>query len=98
MVLPANVRPYQRTAEFTEVTVPRALLEAHTTKQGVWALIHVLEGRLAYWIEDRRRPRSATVLTAQTPPGVAEPTIRHGVKPLGPVRFYVEFHRREKTS
>jgi hypothetical protein len=50
MVLPANVRPYQRTPEFSEVTVPRALLEARTTKQG------------------------------------------------GPVRFYVEFHRRDETS
>jgi tellurite resistance-related uncharacterized protein len=96
MVLPADVRPYQRTPEFTEATVPRALLKAHTTKQGVWALIHVLEEQLAYLIEDRRRPRSEMMLTAQTPPGVVEPTIRHAVEPRGPVRFYVEFHRRER--
>jgi len=97
MTLPANVRPYRRTPEFTEATVPQALLKAHTTKDGAWALIHVLEGRLAYRIEDSHRPVSETVLTAQTPPGVIEPTIRHAVEPLGPVRFYVEFHRREEA-
>ena len=97
MTLPANVRPYRRTPEFTEATVPQALLKAHTTKEGAWALIHVLEGRLAYRIEDPRRSASETVLTARTPPGVVEPTILHAVEPLGPVRFYVEFHRREET-
>ncbi len=89
------MRPYSRTPEFTEATVPAGLLAAHTTKEGAWALIHVLDGRLAYRIEDPRRDASETVLTAQTPPGVVEPTIRHSVAPLGPVRFYVEFHRRE---
>jgi tellurite resistance-related uncharacterized protein len=97
MTLPPNVRPYRRTPEFTEATVPQALLKAHTTKDGAWALIHVLEGRLAYRIEDSRRPISETVLTTQTPPGVIEPTIRHAVEPLGSVRFYVEFHRREEA-
>lgn len=96
-MLPADVRPYSRTREFTEDTVPAALLGAHTTKEGAWALIHVLEGRLVYRIEDPRREASETILTGQTPPGVVEPTIRHSVAPLGPVRFYVEFHRREKA-
>lgn len=95
MALPADVRSYARTPEFTEASVPKALLNAHTTKAGAWALIHVLEGSLAYRIEDPRRPVSETVLTAQTPPGVVEPTILHAVEPLGPVRFYVEFHRRD---
>ena len=93
MTLPADVRPYRRTDVFTEATVPGALLKAHTTKEGAWALIHVLEGRLAYRIEDPRRPVSEAVLTPETPPGVIEPTILHCVEPLGSVRFYVEFHR-----
>ncbi len=95
MVLPPDVTPYRRTAEFTEATVPRGLLRAHTTKVGAWGVIHVMEGRLAYRIIDPRRPGSDTVLTPDTPPGVVEPTILHEVEPLGPVRFYVEFHRRE---
>jgi len=95
MTLPATVRPYRRTEVFTEATVPAGLLKAHTTKEGAWALIHVLEGRLAYRVEDPRRLASKAVLSPDGPPGVIEPTILHRVEPLGPVRFYVEFHRAE---
>ncbi len=93
--LPQRVRPYRRTDVFTETTTPAALRKAHTTKAGAWALIHVLEGRLAYSIVDPRRPATETVLTPTDPPGVIEPTILHAVEPLGPVRFYVEFHKLE---
>jgi hemoglobin len=95
--LPRSVRPYRRTPDFTEQTVPAALLKAHTTKDGVWGLIHVLEGRLAYRIEDPRRPSDASVLVPGAAPGVVEPTILHAIEPLGPVRFFVEFHRREEA-
>jgi len=92
MTLPPGARPYKRTPEFTEASTPPGLLRAHDTKAGVWGLIHVLEGRLAYRITDPRRPASETILTAQDGPGVVEPTVRHEVEPLGRVRFYVEFH------
>lgn len=95
---PADAKPYSRTPDFTEATVPPGLLKAHTTKAGAWALIHVLEGRLAYRVCDPRRPASRRVLTPDAPPGVVEPTILHEVEPLGPVRFYVEFHRRDERD
>ncbi len=98
MELPETARPYRRTDEFTEATVPAGLLRAHTTKTGSWALIHVLEGQLAYRIVDPRRPASETILTPEAAPGVVEPTILHEVQPLGPVRFYVEFHRLEEPA
>jgi tellurite resistance-related uncharacterized protein len=98
MALPSNVSPYRRTPEFTAGTVPAGLLKAHTTKDGAWALIHVLEGRLAYRILDPRRAPSDVILTPDTPPGVVEPTILHEVEPLGPVRFYVEFHRTPEAT
>lgn len=91
--LPDDVRPYHRTPEFTEATVPEGLLRAHTTKAGTWGLIHVLAGELTYRIEDPRRPPSTVVLTPEGPPGVVEPTILHAVTPGETVRFYVEFHR-----
>ena len=94
MSLPQDVQPYRKTDVFTQATVPAGLLRAHTTKEGAWALIHVLKGRLAYRIKDPRRPASAVVLTPGGPPGVVEPTILHDVEPLGDVRFFVEFHRR----
>lgn len=94
MTLPGDVKPYRRTEVFTEATVPGGLLKAHSTKDGAWALIHVLEGRLAYRIDDPRRPATETMLSPERAPGVVEPTILHSVAPQGPVRFYVEFHRR----
>lgn len=97
-MLPPDLVPYRRTAEFTESTVPPGLLRAHTTKVGAWGLIHVLEGRLAYRITDPRKPASETILTAESPPGVIEPTVLHEVEPLGPVRFYVEFLRAPEAA
>lgn len=91
--LPPTVAPYKRTAEFTEATVPAGLLKAHSTKAGVWGLIHVLEGELVYRITDPGRAASTSVLTPSGPPGVVEPGVLHEVEPKGPVRFYVEFHR-----
>ena len=90
--LPAGASPYRRTDTFTEETVPAALRRSHSTKDGVWGLIHVLEGRLANRIRDPRRLAHETVLEPGAP-GAVEPTILHEVEPLGPVRFYVEFHR-----
>lgn len=91
--LPAGLVPYRRTGDFTEATIPKGLLSAHSTKEGVWGLIHVLEGRLRYSIEDARREPSETELTPTTPPGVVEPTIVHSVSPVEAVRFFVEFYR-----
>jgi len=88
-----DLTPYKRTAEFTEASVPAGLLRAHSTKDGVWGRIHVLEGRLAYRVADPRRPPSEQILTPGAEPGLIEPTILHEVEPLGAVRFYVEFLR-----
>ena len=49
--LPDDYVAYRRTAEFTETTVPAGLRQRHTTKRGVWALIHVVRGRLAYHVD-----------------------------------------------
>lgn len=90
---PDGLAPYRRTGDFTEASVPPALLSDHATKAGVWGLIHVEAGRLRYRITDSRRPASEIVLTVDGPPGVVEPTILHHVEPLGAVRFHVAFHR-----
>jgi tellurite resistance-related uncharacterized protein len=54
----------------------------------VWALITILEGRLRFRHID---PPSEVVLDPNTP-GVVAPEEPHEVEPLGPVRFFVEFH------
>lgn len=98
MALPPGLEAYRRTADFTETTVPAGLLADHTTKDGTWGLIHIAEGRLRYRVTAPRRAPLDVVLSADQPPGVIEPTIRHHVEPLGPVRFHVEFWRAKADT
>lgn len=87
--LPDNVVAYKKTPEFDENSVPNGLLNNHQTKEGVWGKIVLLEGKLLYTINE---PKEEIYLDANNF-GVVEPTVYHQVKPLGKVRFYVEFYR-----
>ncbi len=88
--LPKNVAPYKRTPEFTEDSIPKGLLHEHSTKELVWGKIVVLEGKLQYTINE---PEREVIILDEHNYGVVEPNVRHEVKPLGKVLFYVEFHR-----
>jgi tellurite resistance-related uncharacterized protein len=91
--LPAGLEAYRRTPEFNEASVPAGLLQAHSTKAGVWGLIRVVEGQLLYRVTDHRRVARERLLGAFDAPGVVEPEILHQVEPKGSVRFFVEFFR-----
>lgn len=88
--LPDEVQPYKQSREFTQDSVPAALLRAHTTKEGTWGLIQVTQGQLLYRILEPS-VQEHTLHPGQ--PGVVEPTVPHEVQPLGEVRFRVIFHR-----
>lgn len=88
--LPESVIAYKRTPEFDENSVPNGLLKSHQTKDGVWGKIVVLDGRLQYTILE---PEQEVVLLDADNHGVVEPTVLHEVKPVGKVKFYVEFYR-----
>jgi tellurite resistance-related uncharacterized protein len=90
--LPLQAVSYRRTAEFSDSTIPAALLRCHTTKPGVWACIHVVEGSLRYRILE---PAPTEYVLSPENPGVVEPEAPHQVEPIGRVRFYVEFFREE---
>lgn len=89
--LPDGLIAYKRTPIFDQDSLPAGLRREHRTKENVWALIHVLEGRLLYRILS---PPSEQELTPGTP-GVVQPQQPHEVQPLGAVRFFVEFHAAE---
>ena len=88
--LPLNLIAYHKTPMFTQDTVPNALLNRHTTKEGRWAKIWVTSGQLCYRIL-ADIPEEYTL----TPdfPGIVEPQVPHQIEPLGSVAFYVEFYR-----
>ncbi len=89
IALPDGVTAYKQTTQFTEVTVPQGLLNDHATKDGVWGVIHVVQGKLRYVVPGRDVD---TVLTPTTR-GIIMPTEIHRVEPIGQVSFFVEFYR-----
>ncbi len=86
--LPTNVIPYSRTSIFTQDSVPSGLLKNHNTKKNVWAVIHVVKGKLQYNIEN-----DISITLEPGMQGVIEPEILHSVTPLGEVEFFVEFYK-----
>jgi tellurite resistance-related uncharacterized protein len=64
----------------------------HSTKPGVWGLIHVARGRLRYVVEP---PLARDEIITPARPGVIVPEVLHRVVPEDGVTFFVEFHRRE---
>ncbi len=89
-ILPQDVVAYKQTPVFTEDSVPRGLLRDHNTREGVWGKIVILEGTLEYRIQE---PDLEVIELSPDKFGVVEPKIKHHIKPLGSVRFYVEFYR-----
>lgn len=85
--LPADAVAYKRTPSFHTNSIPERLLKDHATKPGTWALIHVLKGRLLYFIPSRQ---FETVLIPGFP-GVIAPEVLHRVRPLSDVEFFIEF-------
>jgi tellurite resistance-related uncharacterized protein len=93
--LPEGAEPYKRTPTFTAHTVPAGLLKQHTTKEGGWAKIVVLQGRLLYRILS---PESREYCLSPDVHGVVEPSVPHEVQPQGEVEFYVEFYRAPTSA
>jgi tellurite resistance-related uncharacterized protein len=87
---PPALEAYRQTPVFDESSIPAGLLRRHTTKSGVWARIHVLEGELLFRFLEPT-PRELRLTPARV--GEVEPEVPHEVAVCGPVRFFVEFLR-----
>lgn len=89
--LPTEVTKFFETKVFDETTVPRGLLADHTTKAGSWGLLVVRAGVLDYVV-----PGTGTELPVAAGQAVViEPELPHHVSLRGPVRFQVQFYRRD---
>ena len=80
--------PYRSTPIFDQDTLPKALRVRHDTKEGVWGLIRVLEGRVRLICLD---PPSEAILTPDHP-GLVLPRQPHFVQPIGPMKMQVDFY------
>ena len=88
--IPQSAVFYKSTAVFTQDSVPAALQRDHTTAQGVWGRIVVLEGSLAYHVIE---PTPEVHALSPGIDGVVEPTMRHHIELMGSVRLRIDFYR-----
>lgn len=89
--MPASFVAYKRTPEFTAETTPEGLRKHHSTKPGVWALLHVVAGEVRYVVEP---PLAREQIVTPVAPAVIVAEVLHHVEPAKSARFFVEFHRR----
>ena len=87
-------RPYKITPVFDESTLPAGLRRVHSTKEGVWGLVRLLEGRLRLSFPETGREQ---VLRPGVP-GLLQPCEPHRVEPLSPFRMQVEFYRSDPST
>ena len=88
--LPPGLVAYSRSPDFTPATLPAKLQSAHFTKAGVWALLHVLEGKVLYQLEP---PHSGEQLVSAGECVVIESGVLHRASFVEPGRLFVEFYR-----
>ena len=86
---PEGVAAYARSPTFSARSIPENLRKSHRTRQGTWAKIVVLEGRLLYRILE---PKIREFELSPDCSGVVQPQVPHEVEALGDVQFYVEFY------
>jgi len=89
--LPGGFSAYKRTPDFTATSIPAALTANHSTKAGVWGLLHVVEGELRYIVEP---PLERDLRVVVGGPAVIVPEVLHRVVAGDGVKFFVEFYRR----
>jgi len=88
---PDGLVAYKKTPHFTEATIPKGLLNNHTTKLGTWGLIHVLDGTLAY-IHEQKGIKPINIKAGET--AAVPPCMPHHVCAHGTVTFFVEFYKK----
>ncbi len=81
--------PYKVTPVFDEASLPQAIRSAHSTKQGVWGLLRVLDGEVRLVFHD---PAREVRVTPESPAPIPPQAVHH-VEVEGPMRMQVEFFR-----
>ena len=83
------ITPYGTSPIFDEHSLPDALRNKHTTKDGTWGLLRMLEGKVRLVFLD---PPSDRLVTVDDPAPIP-PQSLHFVELAGPMKMQVEFYR-----
>jgi len=93
--MPSGFVAYKRTKDFTAARLPDALRATHSTKQGVWGLLHVVAGEVRYVVEP---PCAKDIVVVPGQPAVIVAEILHRVVPSEDAMFFVEFYHRDSQA
>ena len=83
-----TVAPYGASPIFDEISLPDSLRNTHSTKDGTWGLLRVLEGEVELVFID---PPSRHMVTVDNPAPIP-PQSPHFVNLVGPMKMQVEFY------
>jgi tellurite resistance-related uncharacterized protein len=87
--LPEATRLVRSSPEWNEDTLPKGLLRRHRLAGSTWGSITVKEGRLFFSMASA--PPLEAELTEHTPAQAIPPDVEHEVRPVGRVRFSIDF-------
>jgi tellurite methyltransferase len=88
--MPAGLELVRTTPEFSDTTVPAALLAAHRVAPGVWGRLRVRSGQVQFRFD--AEPATIVELSAGDHVDIP-PDVVHRVEPVPGARFVVEFYR-----
>lgn len=86
--------PYKSTPVFDETTLPDAIRNAHSTKEGVWGLLVVEQGVVSLVFHEPQR----AIRVRPGSPAVIPPQALHHVETQGPMQMRVEFYPEEPAG
>tara|TARA_R110001606_G_scaffold88649_2_gene199614 strand:+ start:3140 stop:3448 length:309 start_codon:yes stop_codon:yes gene_type:complete len=86
--------PYGTSPIFDENSLPGKLRNEHSTKDGTWGLLRILEGEVELVFID---PPSQRLVTVDNPAPIP-PQALHYVKLTGPMKMQVEFYREHPLA
>lgn len=81
--------PYKKTPIFNAKNVPKAILEKHNTKEGVWGKLVVVSGSLKFIDIDK----GEEVILIKGKQQIIEPTKWHKIVLIDNPEFYIEFFK-----
>ena len=87
-LLPADVESYRAIGPFTLETIPKGLWREHNLKDGVWAILSVLQGQIGFCWDDLQ---GGTHLLGQGTRLIVPPTVPHHLEQAGPVTISLTF-------
>lgn len=88
--LPAGLSAYRVVGPFDSESLPEGLLREHRLKEGVWGLLHLLEGNVRFVWDDAG---GGEVVLAAPTEMVVPPTVPHHLEHDGDFRLTITFHR-----